>query len=75
MVGQGPAPVAERVVRIASRIARDVDGWNRDILPAAQRQQPTSARRASWDGTVVEANASRYRLLNSEQKDLKPDFL
>jgi transposase len=41
--------------------------WNRQVLEAAQQEGQTTATRAAQDGSLVGANASRHRLLNSER--------
>lgn len=51
----------------AFRIHRFLDSWNQQILQLAQELGHTSAKRGSLDGTIVEAHASRHRLLNQGQ--------
>jgi hypothetical protein len=51
----------------AFRVGPFVDRWNQEVLCTAHEQGHVSGQRAALDGTAVEANASRHRLLNQEQ--------
>lgn len=53
--------------QFAFRIRRFLDAWNQQILQLAQELGHTSASRGALDGTLVEAHASRHRLLNQGQ--------
>ncbi len=66
-LGLGIRPARSVWYAFAGRVAPHLDGWNRQVLHQARQHGLASGRRASLDGTLVEAQASRYRLLNHEQ--------
>lgn len=47
-----------------SRVGPFVEAWNRQLVEASIAAGITDARQASLDGSTVEANASRHRLIN-----------
>jgi transposase len=47
-----------------SRVGPLVEAWNRQLVEASIAVGITDARQASLDGSTVEANASRHRLIN-----------
>src|SRR5262249_60742199 len=46
------------------RRGRALEDFNRQVLHQAVAEELTPARRGALDGTLVEANASRHRLVN-----------
>jgi hypothetical protein len=65
-LGQGLRPARSVWDTFAGRVAPYLDGWNQHVLRQARRHGLAWGRRASLDGTLVEAHASRHRLLNHE---------
>lgn len=67
-LGQGIRPTRSVWYEFAFRIQRRVDDWNKTVLRLAEEAlgQPLGER-VALDGTFLEANASRHRLLNREQ--------
>lgn len=47
-----------------SRVGPFVEAWNRQLVEVSIAAGITDARQASLDGSTVEANASRHRLIN-----------
>lgn len=74
-LGFGIRPSRSVWYEFAFRIAPFLDSWNEQVLQAADEQGRTSGSRASLDGTTVEANASRHRLLNQEQMQRRRELL
>ncbi len=66
-LGLGLRPARSVWYTFAFRVGPYLDGWNRQVLQQAQAAGLTTGRRASLDGTSVEAHASRHHLLNQEQ--------
>jgi transposase len=66
-LGRGIRPARSVWYTFAFRIAPYLDGWNRQVLHQASQHGMVSGQRVSLDGTLVEAQASRHRLLNQEQ--------
>jgi hypothetical protein len=67
-LGLGIRPARSVWYQFAFRIQRWLDDWNKAILGLAQEHLGRKlGKRCSLDGTSVEANASRYHLLNREQ--------
>ena len=66
-LGQGIRPARSVWYAFAGRVAPYLDGWNQHVLHQARQHGLASGRRAALDGTLVEAHASRHRLLNHEQ--------
>jgi transposase len=66
-LGRGIRPARSVWYAFAGRVGPYLDGWNRHALDQARRHGLAAGRRASLDGTLVEAQASRHRLLNDEQ--------
>jgi hypothetical protein len=66
-LGFGIRPARSVWYAFAFRIHRHLDGWNAQVLRQAQEQGQLAVERVALDGTTVEANASRHRLLNHEQ--------
>lgn len=65
--GFGVRPARSVWYEFRDRVAPFLDEWNRQILHLARAMRLTPATRGSLDGSTVEANASRYRLLNQER--------
>jgi transposase len=74
-LGLGIQPSRSVWYEFASRIHRSLDGWNQEVLHQAQEQGQAVGRCVALDGTVVEANASRHRLLNCEQLQRRRQLL
>jgi transposase len=66
-LGRGIRPARSVWYAFAHRIGPYLDGWNQQVLHQARQQGLASGQRVSLDGTAVEAQASRHRLLNHEQ--------
>ena len=66
-LGFGIRPTRSVWYAFASRVQPLLDRWNQEVLQQARQRGWTEARRASLDGTLVEAHASRHHLLNDEQ--------
>lgn len=65
--GFGVRPARSVWYEFRDRVAPFLDEWNRQILHSARAKGLTPAKRGSLDGSSVEANASRHRLLNQER--------
>jgi transposase len=65
--GLGIRPARSVWYEFRDRVAPFLDEWNRQVLHAARAKGLTPAKRGSLDGSAVEANASRHRLLNQER--------
>jgi len=66
-LGRGIRPARSVWYTFAFRVRPYLDGWNQQVLHQAQQHGLVSGKRVSLDGTLVEAQASRHRLLNHEQ--------
>jgi transposase len=66
-LGRGIRPARSVWYTFAGRVGPYLDGWNQQVLHQAQQHGLASGQRVSLDGTLVEAHASRHRLLNHEQ--------
>lgn len=65
-LGRGIRPARSVWYTFAFRVGPYLDGWNQQVLHQARQHGLASGQRASLDGTLVEAQASRHRLLNHE---------
>lgn len=66
-LGLGIRPARSVWYTFAHRIGPYLDGWNQHVLHQARAHGLVSGQRVSLDGTLVEAQASRHRLLSQEQ--------
>jgi transposase len=66
-LGLGLQPTRSGWYVFACRVQPYLDRWNEEVLRQAQEHGLTPARRTAVDGTLVEAQATRYRLLNHDQ--------
>jgi len=66
-LGRGLQPARSVWYTFAFRMHPFLDGWNQEVLHQAHEQGQVGGQRVALDGTTVEANASRYRLLNHQQ--------
>jgi len=66
-LGMGIRPARSVWYAFAGRVGPYLDGWNQQVLHQARQQGLASGQRVALDGTLVEAPASRHRLLNREQ--------
>lgn len=73
--GQGIQPARSIWYEFRQRLAPFLDEWNRQVLHLARQAGQTTAERAAVDGTTVEANASRHRLINHERLEKRRDEL
>jgi transposase len=74
-LGLGIRPARSVWYAFASRLGPYLDGWNQQVLHQARQHELVSGRRVSLDGTFVEAQASRHRLLNDEQVQRRRQLL
>jgi len=65
--GQGIRPSRSVWYEFRERVGPLLDAWNQQVLHGAVAAGQTTAYRAAVDGTSVEANASRQRLVNQER--------
>src|SRR4029453_7514604 len=73
--GQGIRPSRSVWYEFRQRIAPLLDVWNQQVLHLACVGGQTTAQRAAVDGTSVEANASRHRLVNQERLEKRQEEL
>jgi transposase len=66
-LGLGIRPARSVWYAFANRIRPYLDGWNQQVLHQARQHGLASGQRVALDGTLVEAQASRHRLLNHDQ--------
>src|SRR5207253_4518663 len=66
-LGRGIRPARSVWYTFAFRVGPSLDCWNRHVLLQAPQPGLASGQRVSLHGTLVEAQASRHRLLNHEQ--------
>lgn len=66
-LGMGIRPARSVWYAFGNRIGPYLDDWNRQVLHQAREHGLVCGQRVSLDGTLVEAQASRHRLLNHEQ--------
>jgi transposase len=74
-LGLGIRPARSVWYTFAVRVGPYLDGWNREVLHQARQHGLATGQRASLDGTLVEAQASRHRLLNHEQMQQRRQVL
>jgi transposase len=71
--GFGIQPARSVWYEFRDRVALFLDEWNRQILHTARARGLTPAQRGALDGSSVEANASRHRLLNEERLEKRQE--
>jgi transposase len=73
--GQGIRPSRSVWYEFRERVGPLLDAWNQQVLQGAVAAGQTTADRAAADGTSIEANASRHRLVNQERLQKRRDEL
>ena len=62
----GIQPTRSACYEFRDRLQSHWAAWNEQVLHSAREQDFTSARRVAQDGTTIDANASRHKLVNQD---------